>query len=64
MSGQLEYILSNDRKDMLDHFWVMLMTLESKCNPEKDILIKHDVESGYKIYNRIAKKNLKPRWMK
>jgi hypothetical protein len=64
MSGQLQYILTDDLKNVMDHFLVMLVTLEGRCNPDKDILVKNDVESGYKIYNQMMKKNLKPRWIK
>jgi len=55
-------IVEEDFENMRDLFWAMLRTLEGKVKPDEDILDKRDVEAGYRIWNKIFKSNLKPRW--
>jgi putative ribosome biogenesis GTPase RsgA len=47
-------IPDNEIDNLMDIYWQMLVTLESKCDPKKDLLDKNLVEAGYKVLNRIA----------
>jgi len=49
---------------LFESYWSLLQTVESKTNPEKDVLDKIEVEAAYKIWNIIKKTNLKPRWQR
>lgn len=47
-------------------YWQMLMEVESKTNPEKDVLGKLLVEAAYNHWNKKHPKTrpVKPRWAK
>lgn len=49
-----------------DIYWQMLMEIESRTNPERDILNKLLVEGAYRNWNRLHpdRKPVNPRWMK
>lgn len=51
-----------DGRNLIELFWQMLRTIESHTNPQENILDKIQVEDAYKLWNRINKQNLKPRW--
>lgn len=44
-------------------FWQMLRYLEVHTKPE-DILIRRDIEDGYKLWNKLHNTNMEPRWRK
>jgi hypothetical protein len=56
-------IPSEEQENVIDMFWVLLTSLEGKCE-DTDILDKRDVESGYNILNRIGYTTARPRWEK
>jgi hypothetical protein len=48
-------IPASEIDNLMSIYWQMLVTLESKCDPSKDLLDKDLVEAGYRILNRVAK---------
>jgi hypothetical protein len=49
-------IPKNEVENILDIYWQMLTTLESKINPKKDILDKQLVQAAHTVLNRIKQK--------
>lgn len=47
-------------------YWNMLIALESKTNPNKDIIDKNLVEAAYRHWNTMHTKNIPlfPKWMR
>jgi hypothetical protein len=43
-------------------FWQMLRYLEVHTKPE-DILIRRDIEDGYKLWNKLHNTDMKPSWL-
>lgn len=60
----------DETKQVVDNtlsvYWQMLGEIESKTNPEKDILNRCLVEGAYRHWNKLfpSNKPLKPRWEK
>ena len=57
-------IPENEQDNFISVFWQMLGELESRTDPEKDILDKHLVEGAYTLLNRSNIIQEKPRWLK
>lgn len=61
-------IADDEVEHVMYMYWVMLAQMESNCNPDKDILDRHMIDSAYSVLNRVAKKSgsvwcdFKPRW--
>jgi hypothetical protein len=53
-----------ERGNFISVYWEMLMVLESRVDPDKDVLDKMLVEGAYKVLRRakIFDADLKPRW--
>lgn len=61
-----DIIHEEEQQNVLDMFWFMLSTIESSINPEKDLIDKNTVESGYELLKRIGfiEEDQQPRWIK
>lgn len=50
-------------EDVKDIYWYMLIMLEGRIDPKKDILDAGLVESAYRVWNKLNNDDKKPRWL-
>lgn len=50
------------QSDVMDVYWIILQTLESKVDTKKDILDKIQVEQAYDLLNDIGYTKHRPIW--
>lgn len=60
----LTKIPKSEQENVLASFWTMLRELESSCDGTNDVILKMQVESWYRQWNRITGDNKGPRWAK
>jgi len=59
---ELNKIKRSMHKDVIHSFWLMMTTIETQANNEKDAVLMHWVECWYKQWNRMTGDNKSPQW--
>lgn len=57
-------IKAKDQDDVMHCYWVMMKECESKAMNDNDLVLKHQVEGFFRLWNRVNETDHAPRWVK